>query len=58
MPENASYPEPSIHYIIIKFNDVITILREEKPLYVFLNLKNKVEPIATADFEPVGEEGT
>jgi hypothetical protein len=55
IPPNASYPEPSIHYPIRKFDDVVSILREEKPLYLFLST-NKIGIIATADFEPVGEE--
>jgi len=56
IPPNASYPEPSIHYPLSRFNDVVNILREEKPLYLFLNLDNKIGHLATADFEPVGEE--
>ena len=49
-------PQPSLHFPISKFNDVITMLREEKPLYLFLNEDNGVGIIATQDFEPVGEE--
>jgi len=56
IPPNASYPEPSIHYPLSRFNDVINILREEKPLYLFLNLDNKIGILATTDLEPVGEE--
>lgn len=56
LPPNASYPEPSIHYPLSRFNDVVNILREEKPLYLFLNLDNKVGHLATADVEPAGEE--
>jgi hypothetical protein len=56
IPPNASYPEPSIHYPLSRFNDVINILREEKPLYLFLNLDNKIGTLATTDIEPAGEE--
>jgi hypothetical protein len=38
---------------------VIEILREEKPLYLFLSLDNKIGTLATTDIEPIGaEEGT
>lgn len=56
IPPNASYPEPSIHYPLSRFNDVINILREEKPLYLFLNLDNKIGILGTTDTEPAGEE--
>jgi len=56
IPANASYPEPSIHYPLSRFNDVINILREEKPLYLFLNLDNKIGTLATTEIEPAGEE--
>jgi len=56
IPPNASYPEPSIHYPLSRFNDVINILREEKPLYLLLNLTNMIGTLATSDIEPVGEE--
>ena len=56
IPANASYPEPSIHYPLKRFNDVMMILREEKPLYLFLNLDNKIGKVATSDLEPAGEQ--
>ena len=57
IPVNANYSSgPSIHYPLSRFNDVITILREEKPLYLFLNLTNFIGILATAEQEPVGEE--
>ncbi|MBN1929088.1 MAG: hypothetical protein JW764_06065 [Chlorobiaceae bacterium] len=56
IPPNASYPEPSIHYPLRRFNDIVSILREEKPLYLHLNLDNKIGTIATSDLEPAGEE--
>lgn len=56
VPPNASYPEPSIHYPLSRFDDVMNILRQEKPLYLHLNLDNKIGTVATSDIEPVGEE--
>ncbi len=47
---------PSIHYPLSRFNDIISILRQEKPLYLFLNLTNLIGVVATDDYEPVGEE--
>lgn len=57
IPENANYSSgPSIHFGIDRFNDIISILREEKPLYLFLNLSNLIGLLATDEREPVGEE--
>jgi hypothetical protein len=53
---NFSAPEPSIHYPISRFADVIGTLRYEKPLYLFLNLDNLIGLLATDDFEPTGEQ--
>jgi hypothetical protein len=47
---------PSIHYKLSQFNDIISILRYEKPLYLFLNLDNMVGLLSTEEYEPVGEE--
>ncbi len=57
IPPNANYSSgPSIHYPLSRFNDIISILRYEKPLYLFLNLDNLIGIVATAQKEPVGEE--
>ena len=57
IPPNANYTSgPSIHFPLSRFNDIITMLRYEKPLYLFLNLNNLIGIVATADAEPVGEE--
>ena len=57
MPPNANYSSgPSIHYGLGRFNDIISILRQEKPLYLFLNLTNLIGIVATDELEPVGEE--
>jgi hypothetical protein len=56
VPPNASYPEPSIHYPISRFADIIGTLRYEKPLYLFLNLDNLIGLLATTDLEPAGEQ--
>lgn len=56
-PPNANFASgPSIHYPLSRFNDVITMLRYEKPLYLFLNLDNLIGIVATNDLEPTGEE--
>lgn len=49
-------PQVSLHMPIKKFNDVINLLREEKPLYLFLNVRPGIGILGTEDFEPVGEE--
>ena len=57
IPPNANFASgPSIHYPLSRFNDVITMLRHEKPLYLFLNLDNLIGTVATNDLEPTGEE--
>ncbi|HLL73413.1 MAG TPA: hypothetical protein VK363_18380 [Pyrinomonadaceae bacterium] len=56
IPPNNNSSGPSIHYALSRFNDVTTILRHEKPLYLFLNLDNLIGMVATADKEPTGEE--
>lgn len=61
LPENGmaspfGTPVPSIHLHVSRFNDVVNILREEKPLHLFLNIDHKIGILATDDFEPVGEE--
>jgi hypothetical protein len=47
---------PYINFAISRFNDVITILREEKPLYLSFNTNNKVGGVVTDEREEVGEE--
>jgi hypothetical protein len=56
IPANVSNPEPSVHYPLSRFNDIVSILREEKPLYLSLNPDNKIGTLATSDLEPAGEE--
>jgi len=57
LPPNANYSSgPSIHYPISRFNDIVSMLRYEKPLYLFLNLDNLIGILATDALEPVGEE--
>lgn len=57
IPPNANYSSgPSIHFPVSRFNDIITILRYEKPLYLFLNTANLIGIVATEEHEPVGEE--
>lgn len=57
MPTNQiTRNRPCINYPISRFNDIISILRYEKPLCIFLNLSNNIGIVATSDQEPVGEE--
>ena len=55
-PNSNAGGTPSIHYKLSRFDDVVTILRYEKPLYLFLNLDNLIGTLATNDLEPAGEE--
>ncbi|HMF57933.1 MAG TPA: hypothetical protein VK619_16440 [Pyrinomonadaceae bacterium] len=55
-PNTNAGGTPSVHYPLTRFNDVIGILRYEKPLYLFLNLDNLMGHVATASVEPTGEE--
>ncbi|MBZ5723297.1 MAG: hypothetical protein LAO03_23420 [Acidobacteriia bacterium] len=45
---------PVLNYPMNRFEDIMSILRYEKPLYVILNEANGIGHIATSD-EPVGE---
>ena len=57
VPPNANLPNgPSIHFPSRSFNDVINILRQERPLYLFLNLETLGGTVANTHFEWTGEE--
>ena len=45
-------------YHISRFNDIINILRYEKPLFIYINSQNMAGGIWTKEgtYEPVGEE--
>lgn len=49
-------PEPCFNFKLSRFNDVINLLREEKPLSLWFYEERKTGIIGTGDFEPVGEE--
>lgn len=54
-------PQPAVHFPLSRLNDVIEMLRYEKPLYLFINpdVTYNVGIIGTDAMEPVGEqEGT
>jgi hypothetical protein len=56
IPDNKSLPEISINYPISRFNDVINILRQEKPLKLFISSENPLlGGIMTSEKEPTGE---
>jgi hypothetical protein len=56
VPYDLSLAGLSIPYPLSRFNDVITILREEKPLYLIVDTIQKWGCLATTDIEPSGEE--
>ena len=45
----------TIYYPMSRFDDVITILRYEKPLYLLMT-RDLIGWIGTSDLEPVGEQ--
>jgi hypothetical protein len=45
---------PLLHYSVNHFPAIMSMLREEKPLYVTLNTANGIGTLSTTD-EPVGE---
>jgi hypothetical protein len=55
LPANSG-AQPNIHYYLRQFNDLMTIVREEKPLSLFLNLDNGIGIVSTDDNEPTGED--
>ena len=57
LPPNTTFGGgPSLSYTISRFRDIVGILLNEKPLYLFLNTDNLMGHLATTDMEPVGEE--
>ena len=46
---------PRIHFPAIKFEEIMNVLRHEKPLYISLNPSNGIGTISTSS-EPIGEE--
>jgi hypothetical protein len=47
-----------LRYRLSQFNDVINILRQEKPLYIRLSTPSLIGFLATQEGEPVGEQET
>jgi hypothetical protein len=57
IPDNITLKSgPYINFSISRFNDVITILREEKPLYLGFDTNNNIGGVVTDEREEVGEE--
>ena len=61
--EKSSTSKNSIHegkitirYHIDRFNDIINILRYEKPLKIYLDTESLIGGISTGTSEPVGEQ--
>jgi hypothetical protein len=54
---NANLPNGvSIHFSASRFNDVITILKQERPLYLFLNPDTLSGAVGNTHLEWTGEE--
>lgn len=60
--DDIDLPEPYwgtlfiLYYKLRHFDDMISILRHEKPLFALYNDEAKYGGIGTAELEPVGEE--
>ncbi len=46
---------PSVFFPLSRLEAILTTLREEKPLYLFLDTVSGVGMLATSEAEPVGE---
>jgi len=46
----------TIRYHIDRFNDIINILRYEKPLKIYIDTESLIGGISTGTSEPVGEQ--
>jgi hypothetical protein len=56
LPKNVSLDYgPEIHYPLSRYREIMTTLREENPLYIWLDTSTLVGSITT-DKEAVGEE--
>lgn len=53
-------PQPDgvlyIYYKLARFNDIMQILREEKPLLMYVDTDTGTGAVSTGPYEPVGEE--
>ncbi len=57
IPPNADLPNgPSVHFSASRFNDVLTILKKERPLYLILNPATLTGMVANTYFEWIGDE--
>lgn len=58
LPPNAVTADGVLYlrYRLSQFGDVIGILREEKPLYLWLSTPDLIGSIGTQEGEPVGEQ--
>jgi hypothetical protein len=46
---------PEIHFPLSRYNEIVSTLRQEKPLYLWFDTSTLVGSVAT-EKEPVGEE--
>lgn len=57
LPENMMHNNaPSLHFHTTHFNNLITMMRYEKPLAVFMDTATKRGGVTTSEREPVGEQ--
>ena len=58
IPENQRSADGtiSLYYEMSRFNDVVTLLRYEKPLFLFITTGTKYGYIGCGQLEPVGEQ--
>jgi hypothetical protein len=56
LPANTGNTQPNLNYHLRQFNDLMTLVREEKPLSLFLNLDNGIGIVSTDENEPTGED--
>jgi hypothetical protein len=52
----AGVPIPAINYPLSSFHNVMSMLRFEKPLYIFLDTGTGTGFVGTLQLEPVGEQ--
>ncbi|QFZ20745.1 hypothetical protein [Saccharothrix syringae] len=57
VPPNVSLAYgPEIHFPLSRLREVVDTLRQEKPLYLWLDTDSLVGAVGTTDKEPAGEE--
>ena len=55
-PNFGQYQNSYLYYRLSRFQNIVSLLREEKPLQIIVNTNTGVGSISTASQEPTGEE--